>query len=384
MGPLENIRVLEMGGIGPGPFCGMLFADMGADVLRVDRVVESDLGIPTPPEFDLFNRGKRSVAVDLKSPDGVRTVMELIAKADMLIEGFRPGVMEKLGLGPSACLAVNPALAYGRMTGWGQAGPMSQVAGHDLNYVALTGALHAIGPRDGAPSVPLNLIGDLGGGALYLAMGLLAAHVSAKRTGVGQVVDAAMVDGVNSLMTMYFAFRQLDMWRNERESNILDGGAHFYAPYETKDGKYITVAPVEGRFYQNLVMRMGLDPASLPKQNDQSTWPAMRARFAEIFKTRTRDEWVAAMAGSDSCFAPVLDLDEVLMHPLAVERQMFGTVDGVTQPTPAPRFSATPSALTHSAPLPGQQSRAALIDWGVGAAAVDDLIAKGAVKTLDV
>jgi len=375
--------VLELGAIGPGPFCGMLLADMGADVLRVDRVVDSDLGIPTPPEYDLFNRGKRSVAVDLKSPEGVKTVLELVAKADMLIEGFRPGVMEKLGLGPAACLAVNPGLAYGRMTGWGQTGPTAQVAGHDLNYIALTGALHAIGPGDGAPSVPLNLIGDLGGGALYLAMGLLAAHLNAKKTGVGQVVDAAMVDGVNSLMTMYFAFRQLDMWRNERGVNMLDGGAHFYAPYATKDGKYITVAAVEARFYRQLIARMGLDPQDLPDQNDAASWPAMKVRFSEIFKTKTREEWVEVMEGSDSCFSPVLDLDEATKHPMAVERQMFGTLDGVVQPTPAPRFSRTPSALTHSAPLPGQQSRASLLDWGLEASRVEQLIGPGVIKALD-
>lgn len=367
MGPLSGVRVIEMAGIGPGPFCGMLLADMGADVVRVDRLTDSDRGVNFPPRLDLLNRNKRSIAIDLKSPQGLDTVKELIKNADVLLEGFRPGVMEKLGLGPAPCLALNPALVYGRITGWGQDGPLSQAAGHDLNYIALSGALDAIGRHGEPPTIPLNLIGDFGGGALYLAMGVLAGVIEACRSGAGQVVDAAIVDGVNSLMTMQLALKQMGAWPNGRGSNLLDGGAPFYAVYETKDAQFISIAPVEKRFYDELLERLGLDPTTLPKQNDARGWEQLRARFAEIFKGRTRAEWCEILEGTDACFAPVLSMDEASAHPHNMARQMFVEVDGVLNPTPAPRFSRTVSELTRSPPRMGADTEQALLDWGLPA-----------------
>lgn len=353
-----------MGGIGPAPFAAMLLADMGADVVRIDRPVAGDLGIAMPAKFDLYNRSKRSVAIDLKAPAGVATVRKLIGEADILIEGFRPGVMEKLGLGPDICHAANPRLVYGRMTGWGQQGAIAQTAGHDLNYIALTGALHAIGGAD-RPAVPLNLIGDLGGGALYLVIGVLAALASARATGKGDVVDAAMVDGVSSMMAMFYSLRQQGAWRTERERNLLDGGAPFYGVYETSDGGHVSVGAIEGRFYRELVNRMGIDPAALPPQNDKRHWPETRKIFADVFRTRTRDEWTVAMAGSDACFAPVLDMDEWQTHPLAVERGLFREIDGVVHPAPAPRFGGDGAWTVGEPPAPGRDNDNALADWGL-------------------
>lgn len=365
MGVLSGVRVIEMVGIGPGPFCGMLLADMGADVIRVDRVDQVDRGIDFPPKFDLLNRNKRSVAIDLKSSQGLETVLELVKKADILIEGFRPGAMEKMGLGPDVCLGLNPKLAYGRMTGWGQEGALSKAAGHDLNFIALTGALDSIGKAGDSPTIPLNLIGDFGGGALYLAMGLLAAVIAARSSGEGQVVDAAIVDGVSSLMTMQYALQQMGQWPGKRGTNLIDGGAPFYNVYETSDGLYVSIAPVEGRFYGELLSRLGLAEEELPRQNDPHGWAKLDARFTELFKTRTRGQWCQLLEGTDACFAPVLTTNEYISHPHSADRQAFIDINGVTNPAPAPRFSLNPSKLSRVPPKAGENSVEVLKEWGV-------------------
>jgi alpha-methylacyl-CoA racemase len=363
-GPLAGVRVLELAGVGPAPFCGALLADMGADVVRLDRPVASQLGFSSPRQFDFYNRNKRSIVLDLKQPENIATALGLVANAEVLIEGFRPGAAERLGLGPEACMAVNPRLVYGRMTGWGQDGPLALVAGHDLNYLGLTGALHCIGPRGGAPTPPLNLAADLGGGAMYLAVGVLAALLEARGSGRGQVVDAAMVDGVAHLMSAFYAFRQRGIWSLERGDNFIDGGAHFYAVYATKDGKYISVAAIEARFYANLLDVFGLASEKLPAQLDRASWPAMRERFAAIIETRTRDEWTRAVEGIDACVAPVLDLDEAPEDPHIRARNTFVPFDGVAHPAPAPRFQRTPSALRRPAPDVGEHTGEVLREWG--------------------
>ncbi|MEO8297302.1 MAG: CaiB/BaiF CoA-transferase family protein [Burkholderiales bacterium] len=378
-GPLQGIHIIEMAGIGPGPFCGMLLADMGADVVRVERLAPIDGGIDFPVRFDLLNRNKRSVAIDVKSDEGRATLLRLITGADALIEGFRPGVMERLGLGPDVCHQANPRLVYGRITGWGQEGPLAQAAGHDLNYIALAGAAHCIGPAQGRPSVPLNLIGDFGGGALYLAMGVLAAIVEAGRSGQGQVVDAAMVDGVASLMTMQYALQQMGQWQRPRGENVLDGGAPFYGVYACADGLFVSVAPVERRFYEDLLQRLGLTGEDLPGQNDAGHWPQLRERLAAVFATRTRDEWCALLEGTDACFAPVLSPDEAVLHPHSQARGTYTAVDGVVQPRPAPRFSRTPSSLRSSAPAAGADTRDVLLEWGFSAEELARLQAEGRI-----
>lgn len=366
-GPLSGVRVLELPAIGPAPFCGALLADMGADVVRIDRALAVDLGTPVPPQFDFYNRNKRSIALDLKVPAAVAVALQLARHADILIEGFRPGVAERLGLGPVECLAVNPRLVYGRVTGWGQDGPLAQAVGHDINYLALSGALHCIGENGRPPVPPLNLAADLGGGAMYLAVGVLAALTEARVSGRGQVVDAAMVDGLANLMSAFSAFRQMGEWTDHRGENIVDGGAPFYGTYETHDGRYIAVGAIEARFYAALIEGMGLDAAQLPPQNDRATWPSVRERFAAVFKTRTRDEWVVAMLGRDACFSPVLNLDEAPAHPHMRARQVFSDFDGVQHPSPAPRFSRTPGGLRRPAPAAGQHGAEVLADWGVHA-----------------
>jgi alpha-methylacyl-CoA racemase len=378
-GPLQGIRIIEMAGMGPGPFCGMLLADMGADVVRVERLTASDRGIDFPPRFDLLNRNKRSVAINLKSAEGTATLLRLIENADALIEGFRPGVMERLGVGPEVCLGINHKLVYGRITGWGQDGPLAQAAGHDLNYIALSGALHSIGPAQGKPTVPLNLIGDFGGGALYLAMGMLAAIIEAGKSGQGQVVDTAMVDGVASLMTMQYGLMQMGMWKNPRGENLLDGGAPYYDVYETSDKRHVSVGAIERRFYDELLQRMGLEAEALPGQNDRRGWQQLRERLAEVFATRTRDEWCVVFEGSDACFAPVLDPIEAVTHPHNVARGVYTQVDGVTQPQPVPRFSRTMSALRNPPPAPGSDTAQVLADWGFDASNIASLQAIGAV-----
>lgn len=379
MGPLAGIRVVEMSNIGPAPFCGMLLADLGATVLSVQRMAAADLGLDVPARYDFLNRGKQAVAVDLKAPDGVALVRELIAGADILIEGFRPGVMERLGLGPDLCHADNPRLIYGRMTGWGQEGPLRDRAGHDINYIAMTGALAAIGPQGGDPVVPLNLIGDFGGGSMFLAMGLMAALVEQRASGKGQVIDAAMVDGVGALMAMHYGYRQEGIWSLDRGTNAVDGGAPWYTTYPTSDGRHMAVGAVEKRFYLEMLSVLGLDPADLPKQHDARRWPELREILAARFRTRTRDEWDAAFAGTDACVSPVLDMDECTTHPMAIARGMFRKADGVTEPAAAPRFSRT--ACTPAAPPPDARSTTAatLADWGLDSGRIAALGSKGII-----
>ena len=378
-GPLSGVRVLELTAIGPVPFAGAMLADMGADVVRVDRLPVPGSAPELPPRYDFYNRNKRSLALNLKSPKAVQAVLRMAAGADILLEGYRPGVTERLGLGPQVCHEVNPQLVYGRMTGWGQDGPLAQEVGHDINYLALTGALHSIGVPDRPPVPPLNLVADLGGGAMFLVVGVLAAAMEAKASGQGQVVDAAMIDGVSNLMSAFQAYRQLGTWTAGRTENIVDGGAPFFASYETKDGKYVAVGSIEPHFYAALLDVLGLGAEELPAQHDKAHWPAMRERFAAIFRTRTRDEWVQAMGGREVCFAPVLSIDEAPQHPQMRARQVFTLFDEVLHPSPAPRFSRTPGALRRPTPVAGQHSRQVLAEWGVDAAAIDALAHSGAM-----
>lgn len=381
MGPLAGIRVVEMAGIGPAPFCGMLLADMGADVLSVDRLTPSDLGFAIDRRYDLLNRGKRALAVNLKNPDGIRAVLELVRSADLLIEGFRPGVMERLGLGPTVCHEANPRLVYGRMTGWGQEGPLSHLAGHDINYIALAGVLDAVGPKGGAPVAPLNLIGDFAGGALYLALGLVAALLEARTSGKGQVIDAAMFDGAVNLMTMHHGYRQAGIWASARGSNAVDGGSPYYTTYRTLDGKYVAVGAVEMRFYRELVERLGLAGESLPDREDPTQWDALRQRFATLFESKTRDEWARLFADGDACVSPVLDMQESMAHPHAVARRNFSHTGGVSEPTPAPKFSRTPSSVRHPPVDPRADTPGALRHWGFSDERIVALAAAGVIAS---
>ncbi|MEQ9642898.1 MAG: CaiB/BaiF CoA-transferase family protein [Alphaproteobacteria bacterium] len=383
MGPLAGIKVVEIAGIGPGPFCSMLLADMGADVLRVDRTAPSGLGIASEPKYDVLTRGRRSVSIDLKQPAGVETVLRLADGADALIEGFRPGVAERLGIGPEVCQARNPKLVYGRMTGWGQDGPIAQSAGHDINYIALAGALAAIGRPGGPPSPPLNLVGDFGGGAMFLAFGLLAALIEAGKSGQGQVVDVSMVEGAAYLATPMFGMLARGYWSNERGTNILDSGAHFYDAYECKDGNAISIGSIEPKFYAELLEKTGLEGEELPKQMDRAQWPAMKRKLEAVFKTKTRDEWCEIMEGTDICFAPVLNFAEAPKHPHNIARGSFIEIEGVTQPAPAPKFSRTKPEVQRKPPRLGEHTREALADWGIPAADIDALIAKGAAVQSD-
>jgi len=384
MGPLEGIKVVELAGIGPGPMCAMLLADLGAEVVRIDRLEAVDLGLEQDRQFNVLNRGRKSVSIDLKKPQGIDAVLRLIDGADALIEGFRPGVMEKLGLGPDVCLARNPRLVYGRMTGWGQDGPLAHAAGHDINYIALTGALHAIGTKGGPPVPPLNLVGDFGGGALYLAFGICAGIVDTQRSGRGQVVDAAMTDGASSLMTAIYGLFASGEVSTERGANVLDSGAHYYGVYECGDGRFVSVGSLEGKFYDELVQRSGLDEVAkrdgLGDRQDKAGWDAYKERLAAIFKTRTRDEWCAAMEGTDVCFAPVLDYDEAPSHPHNVARGTFVDYDGVIQPAPAPRFSRTPGGIQRPPATRGEHTEEVLTDWGFTAGELDALRVAGAIK----
>jgi alpha-methylacyl-CoA racemase len=356
-GPLAGKKVIEIAGIGPGPFGAMMLADMGADVIRVDRAQNVRGGDPSSPPADVLNRGRRSVGVDLKHPDGVETVLSIIESADALLEGFRPGVMERLGLGPDAALARNPRLVYGRMTGWGQDGPYAHTAGHDINYIALAGTLHGIGRQGEKPLPPLNLVGDFGGGGMLLAFGLVCGMLSAQQTGQGQVVDAAMVDGAAVLMTMMHAFLAMGIWEDERGVNMLDTGTHFYDTYETADGKYVSIGSIEPQFYAALLEHTGLAGEELPFQHDRTQWGAMKERLTAVFKSKTRDEWCSIMEGTDVCFAPVLTLAEAPHHPHIAGRRTFVEHDGVTQPAPAPRFSRTPSAIQPTSMLSSNTRR---------------------------
>jgi alpha-methylacyl-CoA racemase len=373
-GPLSGIRVVELAGIGPGPFAAMTLADMGADVVRIDRPGATPL--VGRAEADLLNRGRRSVAVDLKHPDGVATVLRLVERADALLEGYRPGVAERLGLGPEDCLRVNPALVYGRMTGWGQEGPLAHAAGHDLGYIATTGVLHTLGRAGGPPQVPLNLVGDFGGGAMYLVSGVLAALLEARTSGRGQVVDAAIVDGAAHLSTMIVGMRAAGLWSDERGTNLLDSGAPYYDVYETSDGRYMALAALEQKFYDEFVERFGVD--DLPDRNDLTQWPALRERIARRFAERTQQQWAETYDGTDACVAPVHTFDEAAQSAHLAARGTYVEHHGVVQPAPAPRFSRTAASLGEApAATAGAHSRAALQDWGVEDAAA--LIEAGAV-----
>ena len=378
-GPLQGLRMVEIAGIGPGPFCAMLLADLGADVVRVDRPREVSLGTPVAPKFDLTRRNRRSVAIDLTHSDGAEVVLRLVDQADALIEGFRPGVAERLGIGPEPCLDRNPRLVYGRMTGWGQDGPLAGSAGHDANYIALTGALNAIGHADGPPVPPLNIVGDYGGGALYLALGVMAAVFEAGRSGRGQVVDAAMVDGAASLMTPVYGRYAAGLWHDARGRNVLDGGAHFYGVYETRDAKYVTIAAIEPKFYAELLERIGLVGDDFPDQWDEAAWPKMRARFETVFKKRTRDEWQDLLEGTDACFAPVLSLSETASHPHMADRGTFVDFGGTVQPAPAPRFSRTKPNLRLPPATSGEHTIEALGDWGFKLSEIVKLQESGAI-----
>ena len=378
-GPLEGIRIIELAGLGPAPFAGMMLADAGADIIRIDRSERAVYPPHSEAHVDLMNRGRRSVAMDLKNPDAVSLLLQLVERADGLMEGFRPGVAERLGVGPDACLDRNPKLVYGRMTGWGQEGPLAQSAGHDIDYIAVAGALEPVGRSGQRPVPPLNLVGDFGGGGMLLAYGMLAAIISAQRTGTGQVVDAAMVDGAASLMTMTYTLRASGIWNDVRGTNLLDTGAHFYEVYETSDGGFIGVGAIESQFYAELIRLMGLEDVDLPQQMDRDAWPAMKERFARVFASKTRKEWEEVFEGSDACAAPVLSPAEAPDHPHNRFRGTFTEVAGVVQPSPSPRFRGTPGAIRRPPPNPGQHGDEALADWGLAEAEVDALRRSGAI-----
>ena len=382
-GPLTGYRIIEIAGIGPGPFAAMMLADMGAEVIRVERAQAVRGPAPETPGWDVLQRGRRNVALDLKHPDGVATLLDLVGAADALIEGFRPGVMERLGVGPAECHARNPKLVYGRMTGWGQEGPYAQAAGHDINYIALAGSLAHFGRGGQIPVPPLNMVGDFGGGGMFLAYGVVCALLEAQRSGQGQVVDTAMVDGAAVLMSMFWAFKQVGMFdENAPGTNLLDTGAHFYDVFECADGKYVSLGSIEPQFYAELMRITGLaGDAEFAQQMDKSHWPHLKTRLRAVMLAKTRDEWCAEMEHTDVCFAPVLTMSEAAAHPHNVARNTFIEVAGTPQPAPAPRFSRT-VALVDSPPAhPGQHSRAVLADWGFTPERIESLVAGGAVAS---
>tara|TARA_B110000014_G_scaffold264419_1_gene265835 strand:+ start:9133 stop:10269 length:1137 start_codon:yes stop_codon:yes gene_type:complete len=378
MGPLKGIKIIEMAGIGPGPFCGMILSDLGAEVIRVDRASAAGSGSRKEPA----NRGKRSIAIDLKSEEGVEIVLKLIEKSDGIFEGFRPGVMERLGLGPDVCLARNPKLVYGRMTGWGQYGPLAHAAGHDINYISLTGALAAIGRPGSPPVVPLNLIGDFGGGGMFLALGLLAALLEARNSGKGQVIDAAMTDGSSTLMTMIYSMKEANFmpWQDGLGSNLLDGGAHFYDTYECLDGKYISIGSIEPQFYSLLREAAGLTDASFDDQMQRENWQELKLKVKEVFLTKSQKDWTDLMEGTDICFAPVLSMEEAPNHPHNIARKTFVEIDGVTQPAPAPRFSRTESEIQGPSSIAGEHSLEILHELGIDEEYLSVLKKKGIVN----
>jgi alpha-methylacyl-CoA racemase len=380
-GPLSGYRVIEIAGIGPGPFAAMMLADMGAEVIRVERAQSVRGPAPDAPHYDVMLRGRRNIAIDLKHPDGVATLLDLVAEADALIEGFRPGVMERLGVGPDVCLARNPRLVFGRMTGWGQEGMYAQAAGHDINYIALAGALAHFGRAGEAPVPPLNMVGDFGGGGMFLAYGVVCALLEAQRSGQGQVVDTAMVDGAAVLMSMFWAFKSIGMFdENARGTNLLDTGAHFYDVFRCADGQYVSIGSIEPQFYAELMRLTGLDgDPEFARQMDKASWPHLKARLAEVFATRTRAEWCQIMEATDVCFAPVLTMSEAAAHPHNVERGTFIEVGGMQQPAPAPRFSRTAPTVESAPAHPGQHSREVLVDWGIAPDRIESLLASGAV-----
>ncbi|MDG2251049.1 MAG: CaiB/BaiF CoA-transferase family protein [Gammaproteobacteria bacterium] len=375
MGPLAGIKVVEMAAIGPGPFCSMMLSDMGAEIIRIDRLNQKGSG----HRANVLHRGRKSIAVDLKNSQGVETTLELIEQADVLVEGFRPGVMERLGLGPEVCLERNPKLVFGRMTGWGQDGPLSQAAGHDINYISVAGALGAMGYPDRPPTPPLNLVGDFGGGAMYLLAGILAALVERSSSGKGQIIDAAMTDGTASLLSGFYGMMSMDMWTAERYSNRLDGGAYYYGSYECKDGKHISIGSLEPQFYALLLEKCEISEDSFKEQLDQASWPIKREKMEAIFKTKTREEWCKIMEGSDVCFAPVLDLSEAPDHPHNKARKTYLDFQGVTQPAPAPRFSRTQGTIQSPAALVGEHTDEVLEAWGFSEGKIAELRTNGAI-----
>ena len=377
-GPLVGVKIIELAGIGPGPLCSALLADMGADILRIDRPAPADIGGPRPARADVARRGRYSVSVDLKNPEGAATILRLAENADAILDPFRPGVTERLGLGPDDVFARNKRIVYGRMTGWGQDGPLGQAAGHDLNYLAITGVLNAIGPEE-MPVPPLNVVADMGGGAMFLAVGVLAGVIEARQSGEGQVVDAAMVEGSAYLGMGQFGMVATNSRVNRRAANATDGGSHFYRCYKTSDDKFVSIASIERKFYANLLDKLGLDPADLPEQHDESSWPEMSRKFEGIFRQKSRDEWTAIMEGVDICFAPVLDFEEAPSHPHNVARGNFVEVDGVVQPRPAPRFSRTQSAVQSAPPVVGADTRTGLASWGFTDGEIDALEAEKAI-----
>lgn len=380
MGPLQGVKVVEFAALGPAPMGAMLLADLGAEVLRIERKTNTN-GRPTAdlfdPKIDILNRSKRVVALDLKNPEAIEMALRLIEQADVLVEGFRPGVMERLGLGPDVCLARNPRLVYGRMTGWGQSGTLAHAAGHDINYLSLSGALHAIGEKGGKPVAPLNLVADCGGGAMLLAMGVLAGVISARHTGQGQVVDAAMTDGTAVLMAMMYTLKAMGQWTQERGSNLLDGGAHFYDTYPCSDGKWLSVGAIEPQFYALLLAKAGIEDPAFTAQWDRSQWPVLKEKLAVVIASRTRDAWCALFEGTDACVAPVLDMDEAPTHPHNLSRRTFIDVAGVIQPAPAPRFSRTPAGKP-TPPQPDGDTQV-LADWGFSADELTRLRQQGAL-----
>jgi alpha-methylacyl-CoA racemase len=380
-GPLSGYRIIEIAGIGPGPFAAMMLADMGAEVIRVERAQAVRGPAPEQPHFDVLLRGRRNIAIDLKHADGAAALLQLVERADALIEGFRPGVMERLGVGPDVCLKRNPKLVFGRMTGWGQTGMYAHAAGHDINYISLAGALAHFGRAGEAPTPPLNMVGDFGGGGMFLAYGVVCALLEAQRSGRGQVVDAAMVDGSAVLMSMFWAFKSIGLFdENRRGHNLLDTGAHFYDVFQCADGEYVSVGSIEPQFYAELLRLTGLDgDADFARQMDQSMWPQLKARLADVFRLKPRDEWCALMEATDVCFAPVLTMSEASEHPHNVERNTFVEIAGVTQPAPAPRFSRSSPTTPDPPAHPGQHSVGILRDWGVAADTVDGWLASGVV-----
>ncbi|HYN32363.1 MAG TPA: CaiB/BaiF CoA-transferase family protein [Ilumatobacteraceae bacterium] len=381
-GPLTGYRIIEIAGIGPGPFAAMLLADMGAEVVRIERAGAVRGPLPEGAHYDVLLRGRRNVAIDLKHPDGVEALLTLVASADALIEGFRPGVMERLGVGPDECLARNPKLVFGRMTGWGQEGPYAQAAGHDINYIALAGALAHFGRVGEAPVPPLNMVGDFGGGGMFLAYGVVCALLEAQRSGAGQVVDTAMVDGAAVLMSMFWSFRLIGMHdENARGTNLLDTGAHFYDVYRCSDGNYISLGSIEPQFYAELLRLTGLEgDEQFARQMDKAEWPALKARLTEVFAEKSRAEWCEIMEATDVCFAPVLTMSEAAQHPHNVERNTFIDVAGTTQPAPAPRFSRTVAEVSMPPAFAGAHTREVLSEWGVGVDLIESWEASGAVK----
>jgi alpha-methylacyl-CoA racemase len=378
LGPLHGVKVVEFAALGPGPFAAMMLADMGAEVLRVDRA-SAVAGAGAASYADPLNRNRLSAAIDLKNPDGLSLALKLVERADALIEGLRPGVMERLGLGPEVCLQRNPRLVYGRMTGWGQQGKLAGAPGHDIDYIALAGALHYFGRADQPPVPPLNLVGDFGGGGMLLAFGIVCALWEAARSGKGQVVDAAMVDGTALLMTLFCGLQAVGLQSDERGGNMLDGGAHFYQCYRTRDDRYVVVGALEPQFYRKLIELSGLSGKELPDQMDRSSWPAMKQRLAEVFRQKTRQQWCEIMEGSDACFAPVLTMHEAAEHPHMRERETYTVFEGLLQPAPAPRFSRTPGELRRPPPDPGQHTDQALEQWGISRDEIARLRGAGAV-----